>query len=485
MLVLPVEKRIDWKRPPIVLIALVLVNFIVFAFYQSDDRQHSIDATNTYLDSDLLDIEWQAFNAYVRDKKLAYKLDKANPSIAWRMATDDQFGQFVKAQKRYYINSNHERKWRLARQAVEVYSSKISHNAFALNVQNIKIVQLFSHQFLHGDFMHLLGNMVFLILTGFAVEAAIGSLRFLSYYLLSGLGSGLLFALLAEPASSGLVGASGAISGVMAMYVMLFRNKKIQFFYWFFVFTGYFRAAAIIMLPLYIGYELFNYFTNTDSNVAYTAHIGGFIVGAALIYATQSINNVAIDEDYLEGEKDDTTEQAIQKIYALIAQCNFRQAWKSLKFLKQAQPNKAELVEVEYNLIKALHPKKRNEYLLHRMDKSGNSKALLIAQLQLWKQYTETQKQQLSFAKKAQLLQSALELDKLNDAENIFESTLVEINNDNVNHDNTETRMQCAILARRIAAYCQSNERHEKSSKYSNLADSTIAFNGSISEAIQ
>ena len=488
MLVLPVEKRIDWRRPPIVLIVLVLVNFIVFAFYQSDDEQHSIDAINAYLDGDLLDIEWQAFGAYAREKKLPYELDKANQVITWHMATDDQFGQFVKTQKRYYINSKNERKWRLGRQAVEVHSSKISYNAFALSVQNIKFIKLISHQFLHGDFMHLLGNMVFLILTGFAVEAAIGSLRFLTYYLLSGIGSGLLFALLADPTSSGLVGASGAISGVMAMYVMLFRTKKIQFFYWFFIFTGYFRAAAIIMLPLYIAYELLNYFTSVNSNVAYTAHIGGFIVGAALIYATQSINENAIDEQYLEGEKSDPTEQAIQKIYALIAQCNFRQAWKSLKILKQAQPNKIELVEIEYNLIKALHPKKHNEYLLHRMDKFGNSKAILQAQLQLWKQHTEAQNQQLSFAKRNQLLQSALELNALNDAENIFESILSDINSNsaelgNIDQDDTEKRMQCAISARRLAAYCQSNEHHDKSSKYTHLADATIAVNRNISEA--
>lgn len=486
MLVLPVEKRIDWKRPPIVLIALVLINFIVFAFYQSDDEQHSIDAINAYVDSDLLDIEWRAFNAYAREKKLPYKLEKTNQIITWHMATDDQFGEFVKTQKRYYINSNNERKWRLGRQAVEVHSSKISGNAFALSVQNIKFVKLLSHQFLHGDFMHLLGNMVFLILTGFAVEAAIGSLRFLGYYLLSGIGSGLLFTLLADPTSSGLVGASGAISGVMAMYVMLFRTTKIQFFYWFFVFTGYFRAAAIIMLPLYIGYELFNYFTNVNSNVAYTAHIGGFIVGAALIYTTQSINNTAIDDEYLDGEKGDPTEQAIQKIYTLIAQCNFRQAWKSLKLLKQSQPNKAELVEIEYNLIKALHPKKHDEYLRHRMDKIGNSKAISRAQLLLWKRHTEAQNKELNFAKKSQLLRSALELNALKEAENIFESIHSNIDSDNnTDQDDTEIRMQCAILARRLAAYCQSNQRLEKSSKYSHLAETTIAVNRNISEATQ
>lgn len=465
MLVVPVEKRIDWKRPPIVLIILVIINFLMFAFYQSDDEQHANDAIETYVETGLFDIEWNAFKAFVREMDYNIELDKRNPQAVWLMATDDQFSDFVKDKQQYYINNKHLEQWRLERQSVEVHASKMSGTALALSVQKLNVLQLISHQFLHGDMNHLLGNMVFLILTGFAVEAAIGSLRFLSFYLLSGIGGGLLFALTAEPNSAGLVGASGAISGVMTMYVMLFKTKKIQFFYWFLIFTGYFRAMAIIMLPWYIGYELYQYFSNSTSNVAYTAHLGGFIVGAILIYITQKINKTAIDDDYVEcKEERDPLGESIQKIYNQMAQCNFAQAWKMLKPLKAEHRNLASLTEIEYHLIRAQYPRKKNEYLLHRMDKPGNCKALIQDQLNYWKSLAPEQKQASAFTKKNQLLLNALELNALKPAEDIFNSL----------KESQEQKMEVASLARRIAIACRTQGRTDKEEHYNQLAQKSL-----------
>lgn len=472
MIVVPVEKRIDWKRPPIVLILIVVLNILVFAFYQSDDDRRINDAFDAFYNTELLDIEWQAFSAYVRKNNVPITLDKNNNDVILHMVLDDGFSRFVKENERYYINKKRAQEWRLARQAVELHSSTRSGAAFGLQPDNIQLIQLFSHQFLHADVMHILGNMVFLILTGFAVEAALGGLRFLVYYLVSGLGSGLLFALFATEGSGGLVGASGSISGVMAMYVVLFRAQRIQFFYWFFIFTGYFKAAAIIMLPFYIGFELYNYVTNSGSNVAYTAHIGGFITGAALVYATQSMRSKSIDEDYIEGiEEADPFSQELQKLYNLIAQCNFEQAWRVVTILKKSHPNQAVLIEIEYNLVRALYPMKIEPYLLHRMDKIGNSTQLIQAQLTFWIQLNETQKSTINFAKKSLLLENALELDGLKTAESIFDSI----------KSTPMKEIEIAVLAHRIASYCQSKKNGDKSSKYTLIAQQyTVEHNAEL-----
>jgi len=478
MLVVPIEKRIDWKRPPIVLIILVVLNVLVFAFYQTDDENHANDAIEAYLETDLQDIEWKAFKAYARERKFDIELKKNDSQIIWLMAADQQFGDFVKDNKNFYINKNLEQKWQLERQSVEIHSSRMSGNALALSVQKLNPIQLISHQFLHGGMMHLIGNIVFLILTGFAVEAAIGSLRFLGFYLLSGIGGGLLFAITAEPTSSGLVGASGAISGVMTMYVMLFRARKIQFFYWFLFFTGYFRAMAIIMVPWYIGYEIYQYVANTGSNVAYTAHLGGFIVGALLIYLTQKINNDAIDDEYIENkEEEDPLNESIQKVYTLMAQCNFSQAWKMLKPLKAENPNLAPLVGIEFNLIRAIYPQKKNDYLLHRMDKAGNSKPIIADQLTLWNAQTPDQKHSISFAKKSQLLINSLELNALKTAEDIFSSL----------SNTQELHVETASLARRIAVYCQDQGRSDKTDQYNDIARKGFAdkcLNSSVTKEL-
>lgn len=462
MLVVPVEKKIDWKRPPVTLIVLVLIYFIVFAFYQSTDHKHAQSAVETFLATDLVDLEWKAFQAYSRDKKLNYELDKRNPEVISRMATDDDFARFVKENLRYYINSKHSEKWRLARESVNIHAQQISFNAFALNSQNITILQLFSHQFLHADAMHLFGNMVFLILTGFAVEAAIGSLRFAGFTLLSGVGGGLLFSMLAGPSGGSLVGASGAISGVMAMYVMLFGTRKIQFFYYFFIFTGYFRAAAIVMLPLYILHEIYQFYSNTGSNVAYMAHTGGFLVGAAMIYLTQAVNHNAIDEGYIDNKKEaeDPLAVSIQKIYNVMAQCDFSNALKTLKPLKLKHPNNPALVELEHNLVRAVHPSKYDQYLVHRMDKTGNSKALVHAQLEYWENLSHDKKMKLSFAKKQQLIMNALGEDAFNTAEDIYNSVKSLRGQD----------QQLASLAQHLSQYFKANANNEKSSDYSSQA---------------
>ena len=476
MIIVPVEKRVDWKRPPIVLILLVLVNVLVFAFYQSGDSSHLSRAVQTYQSRGLLDQEWAAYKAYARRTNPNLKLDKADPAMPWMIVSDPGFDRFIAKNHRHYISERKYPRWRKARDRVEQSSSKMSATAYGLDASDIQPLQLFTYQFLHGGFMHILGNMVFLVLTGFAVEAALGSLRFFGFYLLSGVGSGLLFALF-ESSGGALVGASGSISGVMAMYVVLFGMRKIQFFYWFFIFTGYLRAAAIIMLPFYIGFEIYQYYSNDGSNVAYTAHIGGFLVGAALVFLTQNLNKKGIDERYIDGPENtpDPFAESITKLYGVIAQCDFKRAWGMLKPLKSQYPNRPILIEIEFNLVRALHPKKLEEYLLHRMDKAGNNKALVFAQLAAWEGFSPEQRQNVSFVKKSRLLQNLLEYDALRAAEALFN----ELKRESDHH------LDIAMLAQRLATYCQKIKNAEKMSLYKTLAGQFANTNAKLSGSAQ
>ena len=150
--------------------------------------------------------------------------------------SDNTFTEQVEKSE-LYSDSAHRRLLDQRRKAVQMLRST-SIARYGLVPSDIRITTLFSHQFMHAGVMHLLGNMVFLILCGFAVEAAIGHWQFLLFYLLSGLAGGLLFTAFDAEGTRPLVGASGAISGVMAMYLWVFRLKKIEFFYWFYAFVG-------------------------------------------------------------------------------------------------------------------------------------------------------------------------------------------------------------------------------------------------------
>ncbi len=462
MIVVPVEKKIDWRRPPVVLIMLVIINVLVFAFYQSNDQTLIESAVKHYQQHRMLDTEWRAYKAYSEASNSPYEMHRNTEYISLYIVTDPSFDRFMAERGDQYIPKPKRNRWRQSRDQLEDISGKISSTAFGFHANSISPVQLVTSQFLHEDLMHLIGNLVFLVLVGFAVEAALGSGLFLFFYLVSGTAGGLFFAIFASDSSMSLIGASGSISGVMAMYVVLFGMRKIQFFYWAFIFTGYFRAAAIIMLPVYLLMEIYGMISNEGSNVAFTAHIGGFIGGAALVYLTQKFRTQAIDQHYLDDQprEVDPTASILQRAYDEMAKCEFDKAWTILKPLRRRSPIRADVVELEYNLVRALHPQKLTDYLIHRMDKAGNSQSLQHAQLQYWNKLAPEHRDELSKRKKEVLLQNALENDALNVAEQVFDSLRASTTDDT----------EMAICARQISFYCTQNNKADKAQKYQELA---------------
>jgi membrane associated rhomboid family serine protease len=144
---------------------------------------------------------------------------------------------------------------------------------------------LITAMFLHGGWMHLIGNMLFLWVFGDNIEDEMGHARFLGFYLLAGLAAaGLQIA--AEPASRiPMVGASGAIAGVLGGYLLMFPRARIDVLFIFIIIFKVFPIPAWIVLGVWFALQLLGGF-NTPSDeggVAYLAHVGGFLAGAALM----------------------------------------------------------------------------------------------------------------------------------------------------------------------------------------------------------
>ncbi len=143
----------------------------------------------------------------------------------------------------------------------------------------------FSSMFLHGGLMHLFGNMLFLFLAGIAIEDAWGKLFFLSFYLVSGVVATATHAFTAPDSKTQLVGASGAIAGLMGAFMVRYFRAKIKFFYLLIIYPGTFRAPAFLMLPVWIALELkdsYSIQTMDSGGVAFWSHIGGFFFGAVV-----------------------------------------------------------------------------------------------------------------------------------------------------------------------------------------------------------
>jgi membrane associated rhomboid family serine protease len=137
---------------------------------------------------------------------------------------------------------------------------------------------LVTYQFFHADIGHLLGNMIFLWVFGDDIERALGRSRFLVFYLVTGVIGGLVFVAYDTHSSIELIGASGAIAGVVIAYVMLRPCAKIT------VLLGIIplRISAYWVVGLFVITQLWNLGAASKSEVAYWCHFGGMLAGAVL-----------------------------------------------------------------------------------------------------------------------------------------------------------------------------------------------------------
>ena len=154
---------------------------------------------------------------------------------------------------------------------------------------------LFTYAFLHGDWMHLLGNMLFLWVFGDNVEDAMGHVRYLVFYLACAAGAGLVYALGSYGSDVPLIGASGATAGVIAAYLMLHPHVKV----WILALGRIpLRLSARWVLGAWVVLQVVNVVIDRESQVAWSAHIGGLITGAILILVLRRRGVPLFDRGY-------------------------------------------------------------------------------------------------------------------------------------------------------------------------------------------
>lgn len=141
---------------------------------------------------------------------------------------------------------------------------------------------IFSSMFLHGGFMHILGNMIYLWVFGDNIEDAMGHVRFLVFYLLCGVAAALAQALATPDSIVPMVGASGAVSGVLGAYLLMHPRTHVLVVIFGRMTT---RLPALMVLGLWIGMQVVSAAVDdgTGGGTAWWAHIGGFIAGVILI----------------------------------------------------------------------------------------------------------------------------------------------------------------------------------------------------------
>jgi membrane associated rhomboid family serine protease len=144
---------------------------------------------------------------------------------------------------------------------------------------------LFTSMFLHGGWLHLGGNMLFLWIFGNNIEDVLGHVRYLLLYLASGIAAALCQALPNTASVIPMIGASGAIAGVLGAYLLLYPYAKVHVLVWIVIFARVIAVPAWIMLGLWFGLQLIDGLLSAsdDAGVAFWAHVGGFVGGVVLL----------------------------------------------------------------------------------------------------------------------------------------------------------------------------------------------------------
>jgi membrane associated rhomboid family serine protease len=155
------------------------------------------------------------------------------------------------------------------------------------------VVTAFTSMFMHGSLLHLGGNMLFLWIFGNNVEDSMGPLKFIVFYLLGGLAADAGQILVDTSSVIPTLGASGAVAGVLGGYLLLFPRARVVTLIFIIFFFTILELPALLFLVIWIGQQfLFAYFDllgpNEGGGVAYFAHIGGFVFGLLLIRAFAS-----------------------------------------------------------------------------------------------------------------------------------------------------------------------------------------------------
>ena len=239
------------RRPPVVVIVLIAINVLVFVY------QLTLDSSG------------------------------AEGPACEVMVAEGRFGQGTQLECFVY---------RYGARAYELSHVEDVAPAIGLPI----FVTVLTAMFMHGGWLHIGGNMLYLWIFGDNVEDAMGHVRFLIFYLLTGIGAAALQVAIDRDALVPMVGASGAIAGVLAAYLVLFPSGRVRVL----VFLGFFVTVlalpALIVIGFWIVLQFFSGFASLGAHtqestggVAYFAHIGGFLAGLALVFLFRDARAVA------------------------------------------------------------------------------------------------------------------------------------------------------------------------------------------------
>jgi membrane associated rhomboid family serine protease len=366
MLLIPYQTRFTLKSLPLVTLALILVNAVVYFVFQSGDRQGYARAADYYFSSQLAQIELPRYATYLdrrTDRRSLQVLRMiragARPEQSIRlilaMENDREFMRDLREGAVVPSSDPAYAAWRDQRAQFDALLGRVFSERFALESgvggAAGAALRLITYQFLHGNAVHWLGNMIVLLLAGPFAEAALGRLRFLIAFIASGVFAGALHMLVSDQP---LIGASGSISGAMAMVAVLYGTRKVPVFYWLFVYFNTARIPALLLLPVWLAIEAVQWALSPEAPVSYGAHIGGFLAGAVLAWLLRPREDKRVDrildEQFADERHSNRKSTLLQEAQAAAARLDTRKAARAYGELLQNDPTNVQHATAYFNM---------------------------------------------------------------------------------------------------------------------------------------
>lgn len=275
---------LNWEKAPVTWMFLALNLFVFLATWEGkrpatmdfSDPEKLVMTGKLYLqfqDPNLKTLPQYSRNQWMLQGGMGLK----DPKFIDHAASFPFFGDSLAIQS-----------WReMIRQYRDQVENKWSY-IFGLKTQGGSPLNWVTYQFMHASWMHLIGNMLMFMIFASALETTIGGLGMGLVSLLSGFAGAWFFTLMSSASLAPMIGASGALSGVMAFYAAFEKRKRISFFYFVSPLPGYYGwiyLPTLIIFPLCFLSDLVGYLSTPaeiGAGVAYTAHMGGMLFGAGL-----------------------------------------------------------------------------------------------------------------------------------------------------------------------------------------------------------
>ena len=357
---IPLENRPSWRNPPWVTVLLILVNMLVFWGPQRAEEAAQARAAQYYLQSSLPKLELPPFVAWLQET------GSPRANAARRLLERQRYGELLEGlqQEQAFLRKLHADQiiepvharyadWKRERQRYEAqlpapFTTRWAqdHNPDAES----RPWTWLTSAFLHGSTSHLLGNMLFLFLFGFSVELALGRGLYLGFYLLGAAGASALAAWAYSGQGGYGLGASGAVSALMGMYAVMYRLRRIRFFYQLFFYFNYVTAPALILLPAWIVNELLQHVFG-GKGIAYMAHLGGLLTGALLMAIAMRWRRVRLPDAPVELAPD-PFEQHAAAARRLAGEMKFEEACAQWRAAAKLRPGDAVTLRAWFNTAK-------------------------------------------------------------------------------------------------------------------------------------